>query len=120
MRPVNRGSLATPLIFLLAFGVAAGSDGWQTLSDGQRNLAYCVAVLGNAAFGGERPGEDDKGSAAVLIARLAGGLGVSEAQLAATVLPAAAAAAKADIAAKGRPKFSAAACAGYAHFIKMQ
>ena len=88
------------------------------LTPEQHNLAYCAIVLTDADLGGERTGEDDPGSAAVLMARLGQQLKMPEAEIASAILPPVATAAKADMAGKGRPRFSATACAGYAHYIK--
>jgi hypothetical protein len=96
-----------------------------TLAEGglmpeQHNLAYCAIVLTHAEFGGERNGENDPASAAILMARLAKRLNKSEAEIAADVLPAIETEVRADMAARQRPRFSAIACAGYAFYIKTE
>jgi hypothetical protein len=90
----------------------------ETLTPEQANLAYCHAVLTSKQFGGLRPDEDDPGSARVLLDRLVKRLARPEDEIARTVLPEANARAVADMIAKGSPRYSATACAGYAHFIR--
>jgi hypothetical protein len=106
--------LGTALLAATAGSALAGDD---ALTAEQRNLAYCSVVLTHAAYGGERPGDNDPGSADVLIARLAKLLKSTPAALGETVLQQVAGSVAADMNAKGRPRFSPTACAGYAHYI---
>jgi hypothetical protein len=97
---------------------ASGAASAAPLTPDEENLAYCQLVLSDAALGGMRPGEDDPGSAAVLMKRLGELLGLPEDEIARSILPPVAAAARTDMATRKRPRFSPRACAGYAHFIK--
>jgi hypothetical protein len=108
--------VAAVVIALLtgALPAAAGEE----LTPEQANLAYCHAVLTARQFGGMRPDEDNPASAKVLLDRLVKRLGKPEDEVARSVLPAANARAVADMIAKGRPRYSPVACAGYAHFIR--
>jgi hypothetical protein len=112
---LSRLSAAAALV--LVGGAVPAAD---ALTSDQANLAYCHVVLSDAAFGGLRPGEDDPGSAAVLMQRLGELLKMPEEEIVRTILPPVAATVAKDMAARQRPRFSPTACAGYAHFIKTQ
>ncbi len=109
-------AFAAALAALMAATVMAVAVEPQTPE--QANLAYCHAVLTSKQFGGLRPDEDDPGAARVLLDRLAKRLGRPEEEIAKTLLPEANARVVADMIAKGRPRYSPTACAGYAHFIR--
>ena len=115
--PGGLGGLCVLAIFL-APGFGGAEAAARTLTPEQHNLAYCILVLTGAEFGGERAGEDDPGSAAVLMQRLTKQLARSEAEIVAETLPPIAAMVAADMTRKGRPRFSATACAGHAHYIR--
>jgi hypothetical protein len=107
---------ATAVAAILGWAFAPGASGSLTREEG--NLAYCIVVLTNTAYGGARAGENDSASAEVLMDRLAKLLKSEAASIADDVLPATAAMVAKDMTAKKRPRFSATACAGYAHFIR--
>ena len=113
-RTLRRAALGAAILAATAMSAVSADE---ALTDEQRNLAYCSVVLTNAAYGGQRPGENDPGSADVLIARLARILKSTPAALGETVLKQVAISVAADLTAKGRPRFSPTACAGYAHYI---
>jgi hypothetical protein len=109
-------TLAAALVALMA--ATAWAPAAEPLTPEQANLAYCHAVLTSKQFGGLRPDEDDPGTAKVLLDRLAKRLERPEDEIARTVLPEAGARVVADMIARGRPRYSPTACAGYAHFIR--
>jgi hypothetical protein len=124
----HRGPISTRLVtalgaMLVAGGALALDPGAIRTSDltrEQKNLAYCAVVLTDKRFGGLRPGENDPASAAVLRARLARQLGIAEARLDETIMPSTMATVAAEAEARGKPRYSATACAGYAHYIRTQ
>ena len=117
-RVVKLRSRSAALAAVMLAAAASPPLAAQPLTSDQNNLAYCIVVLRHAAYGGERPGENDPGSAGVLTARLSELLKSDPVSIERDILPATAEAVAGDMAAKGRPRFSATACAGYAHFIR--
>ena len=116
MTRLAAAALLAVLAPVLAGAPPAAAD--EALTPEETNLAYCHVVLNSKQFGGLRPDEDDPGSAKVLLDRLVKRLGKPERDIARTVLPEANARAVADMIARGRPRYSPTACAGYAHFIR--
>jgi hypothetical protein len=88
------------------------------LTKEQKNLAYCAVVLSDKRFGGLRPGENDPASGQVLRDRLARQLDMPDAGLDVIIIPSTMVTVAVETEARGKPRFSATACAGYAHFIR--